>query len=205
MKKTTKSVLKYLLEFLIVAFGVFLGIYVSEQESKKKTKQEREKSVNYILEELNDNKNSLQKSISYHQLIKTKMDSIVPTLSGTDVYEAYWGNKKFKHNQIKGWNGVRLANLEDTAFEGAKISGIIQEYQIEFIHDISKIYNQQKKYTEFGTSILNRMININSSTKIIDVFGSIRLMTGDLLINEKQLLENIQKVETNIKMLRNNK
>ncbi|WP_299245199.1 hypothetical protein [uncultured Aquimarina sp.] len=204
MKKNTKNALKYLLEFVIVTFGVFLGIYVSEQENKKKIKQEREKSVNYILEELNDNKHSLEKAISYHQLIKTQIDSIVPTLNKKDVYEVYWGNEKFKHSQIKGWSGVRLANLENTAFEGAKISGMIQEYKIELVHDISKIYNQQKKYTEFGTSILNRMVNINSSTKIIDVFGSIKLMTGDLLFNEKQLLDRIKKVETNIKTLRNN-
>ncbi|WP_299256934.1 hypothetical protein [uncultured Aquimarina sp.] len=204
MKKTTKNVFKYLLEFLIVAFGVFLGIYVSEQENKKKIKGEREKSVNYILEELNDNKNSLEKSISYHQLIKIQIDSIVPTFNEKDLYEAYWGNKKFKHNQIVGWNGIRLANLEDTAFEGAKISGIIQGYNIELIHNISKIYNQQKKYTEFGTSIFNKMININSSTKIIDIFSSIKLITTDLLLNEKQLLDNIKKAENNIKTVRNN-
>ncbi len=199
MKKITNSILKYLIEFLIVAFGVFLGVYASELQNEKKNKAEKEQSINFIIEELVNNKNNLEKCIEYHQSIKTEIDSIAQTLSEKDVYTTYLGNKIFQHNKIKGWNGIQLANLENTAFETAKISGIIKEYDIEFIKNISKIYNQQENYSEFGASILNRMININSSTKIIDVFGSIQLMTTDLIIYEKTILNAIKKTQTEIK------
>ncbi len=204
MKKTTKNVLKYLIEFLIVAFGVFLGIYVSDLQNEKKIKIEKEKSINYILKELENNKSNIESSIEYHQLIKSNMDSLASTLTKKDVFVNYLENKKFRHNQIKGWNGVRLANIESTVFEGVKISGIIQEYDIELIQIISKIYKRQEVYSEFGNSLLDRMLSLNSSTKVVDVFGTIQIMTTDLLSLEKQLLKELEKVQKEIKTSHNN-
>jgi hypothetical protein len=40
------------------------------------------------------------------------------------------------------------------------------------------------------------MINLNSSTKVVDMFSSIELMTSDLLNYEKSLLEAIRKIKT---------
>ncbi|KAA1244123.1 hypothetical protein [Aquimarina sp. RZ0] len=194
-----KTILKYGIEFLIVTFGVFLGMYVSELQNEKKVKIEKEKSISYILEELENNKKNIKKSITYHQAIKTEIDSVTPTLLEKDVYATYFGNHKFRHNELKGWNGITLAEVVNTAFEGAKISGIIKEYDIGLIYKVSKIYNLQKGYTELGNSILDRMININSSAKVIDVLVSIQLMTNDLLIYEKKILSEIESIETEIK------
>jgi len=196
MKKNTKRILKYTIEFLIVAFGVFLGIYVSEKQNEHKITLEKENSINYIFEELENNRVSLKKSIKYHELIDAQIDSITPTLSKKDLFANYVENEKFKHSTIKGWSGIRLANLDDTAFETAKINGIIKEYDLKFIQNISKIYKAQEVVIEFGESILTKMINTNSSTKVVDVLGAIDLLTTDLLSNEKALLEAIEKVQT---------
>ena len=195
MKKNTKRIFKYLIEFLIVAFGVFLGVYASELQNEKKIKIEKEKSISYITEELENNKDRLEESIKYHQLIKTEIDSIIKTLDEKDLFTIYIGNKSFQHNEIKGWNGVRVANLENTAFEAAKISGIIKEYDIKYIQNISKIYKHQETYSEFGNSVLTKMINLNSSTKVVDMASAIELMTSDLLNYEKAKLEAIEKIE----------
>ena len=88
-----------------------------------------------------------------------------------------------------------IAPLENTAFESTKISGIIKEYDIEFLQSISKVYNIQKNYSEFGTSIMNRMMTINSATKVIDVLGTVELMSTDLLVYEKKLLDAIEKTQ----------
>lgn len=195
MKKNTKRIFKYLIEFLIVAFGVFLGVYASEIQNEKKIKTEKEKSISYITDELINNKKSLEESIKYHKSIKIEMDSISKALNEEDLFRIYIWNKAFQHNEIKGWNGVRVANLENTAFEAAKISGIIKEYDIKYIQNISKIYKHQETYSEFGNSILTKMINLNSSTKVVDMLSSIELMTNDLLDYEKALLKAIEKME----------
>jgi hypothetical protein len=195
MKKNTKQIIKYLIEFLIVAFGVFLGIYASEMQNEKKIKTEKDKSIRFITDELVNNKKRLEESIKYHQLIKIEIDSIGKSLNEQDLFSIYIGNKSFQHNEIRGWNGVRVANLENTAFEAAKISGIIKEYDIKNIQNISKIYKHQDTYSEFGNSVLTKMINLNSSTKVVDILSIIQLMTSDLLGFEKALLEGIEKIE----------
>lgn len=194
MKKNIKRIFKYLIEFLIVVFGVFLGIYVSEVQNEKNINIEKEKSVNYIIEELENNKKRLKESIKYHQSIKTEIDSIAKTLDEKDLFTIYIGNKSFQHNKIKGWNGVRVGNIESTAFEAAKISGIIKEYDIVFIQKISKIYKHKEAYSKLGNSILTKMINFNSSAKVVDVFSSIELITSDLLNYKKSLFKEIEKI-----------
>ncbi len=195
MKKNTKRILKYLIEFLIVAFGVFLGIYVSELQSEQKLKKEKEASINFILEELSNNKKNLERSINYHQSIKVELDSIAKTFTEKDLFKTYLGNDVFRHHNIKGWEGIALASLENTAFEAAKISGIIKEFDIELIQKISKIYNYQEEYVEFGNTILTKMININATSKIADAFGTIELMAYDLLNFEETLVDEIEKVK----------
>lgn len=199
MKKYTKHILKYVLEFLIVTFGVFLGMYVNELQNDKKIHREKEKSIHHIVLELENNKKNVEEAITYHQSIKTEIDSIVQTIVKEDLFKTYVGNTIFRYNRIKGWNGVQLANLESIALDGAKISGIIKEYDIEIIKSISKVYSLQEDYSEFGVSIRNKMINLNASTKIIDVLGAIQLMTTDLLVYEKKLLNEISKAQVEIK------
>lgn len=195
MKNNTRRIFKYLVELLIVVFGVFFGLYASEIQSEKRIKREKQKSINYIVEELRGNKEKLEATIRYHKLIRNALDSIAVNLNQKDFFKIYIGNQIFKHNEIKGWKGVQIANLESTAFEAAKISGIIKEYDIGFIRDVSKIYSYQEEYLEFGNSILQRMININSSSKVIDAFSSIELMTHDLVNYEEAIYEEIEKIE----------
>ncbi|MEM9824655.1 MAG: hypothetical protein AAF985_26445, partial [Bacteroidota bacterium] len=132
----------------------------------------------------------------YHQAIRVEIDSIGKSLKQKDFFKDYIGNERFKHNTIKGWQGIQLANLENTAFEAAKISGIIKEYDIEFIRSISKIYHYQKEYSEFGNSILTRMINMDASSKVIDAFSSIELMAYDLVSYEQAIVKEIEKMKT---------
>jgi hypothetical protein len=127
------------------------------------------------------------------------MDSITKVLTEKDLLQPYIGNRIFRHDRIRGWSGVRNANLDDTAFEAAKISGIIQEFDFKIIQKISEVYKFQKEYTEFGNSILKKMINFNSSSKVSDVLGSIDLMANDLRNYENSLIVAIEKIQTEIK------
>lgn len=191
MKRDSRDSIWYLAELVIVAFGVFLGLYANELQSNRRIKLEKEKSINFIVQELKKNRKKLEQSYTYHGGIKIQLDSIARVLSRSDLFLTYFGNQKFKHDQIKGWNGVQNANIDDTAFEATKISGIIKEFPIQEIQRISEIYKFQNEYSDIGKSILNKMINFNSETKISDVFGSIDLITSDLKNYEKSLIRQI--------------
>ena len=202
MNQTLKSLLKYLVEIVIVAFGVFLGVYYSNINADNKIKIEKEKSLNLIIKELELNKELLKEHIVYHENIKREMDSIVPTLSESTMYSNFT-EAEFKHIEIKGWNGFNFARLQKTAFETAKTSGLIKEFEIELVQKLSDAYYFQDIYVDFGTSILNKAIGINSSMKIADLIGTIRLMTSDLLGVEKQLSTKLEKMLAELKTTEN--
>ncbi len=203
MNKTVKNILKYLIEIIIVAFGVFLGVYYSNVNAENKTKKEREKSLSLIIGELETNQQLLKRDIGYHETIKIEIDSIIPSLSDKDMYSSFV-ESEFKHNEIDGWTGFHFSRLQKTAFESAKTSGIIKDYDIELIQKLSNIYNFQDTYIGFGESILNKAIETNSSTKVVDFIGIIELMTSDLLSVEKQLSKELEKTITELKTPHNN-
>ncbi|NQZ45154.1 MAG: hypothetical protein HRT65_12660 [Flavobacteriaceae bacterium] len=200
MNKTLKSILKYFVEIIIVAFGVFLGVYYSNVNADNKTKIEKQKSLNLIIKELELNKKLLEDHISYHKNIRTEMDSIVPTLSEKELYSSFT-EAEFKRIEIKGWTGFNFARLQKTAFETAKTSGLIKEFDIELVQKLSDVYYFQDVYVDFGTSILNKAIGINTSMKIADLIGTIRLMTSDLLGLEKELSTKLEKTLAELKTL----
>ena len=203
MNKTLKSVFKYLIEIVIVAFGVFLGVYYSNIDSAKKTKKDKEKSLSLIISELKLNQELLQEQILYHESIRVQMDSIVPTISEEQL-NATLTQTQFEKMEIKGWNGINFARLQKIAFESAKTTGVIREFDIELIQKLSKVYYFHDDYVDFGTSLLNNTIKINSSMRISDFFGTIHLMTTDLLGLEKRLSETLENTLTELKMQQEN-
>ncbi|MFK7782091.1 hypothetical protein [Psychroserpens sp.] len=201
MKNNTKGIFKYVIEFLIVAFGVFLGMYVSDWQSNRKLEAKKDKSIAYIQNELEINQINLLKRIEYHEKIKVGFDSIRATLTNDDMLAFYYSNTSFRHQQIPGWTGIRLPSFEDVAFEGAKISGIIQEYDLELTQEISRIYKQQQFISELGKSILENMIDIDSNSKTADVISIIELLTMDFVNGERGLYNQYNEAIAKVKKM----
>lgn len=187
MKLSKKTLLNYFFELLIVAFGVFLGIEVSEYKSEKKIKENVSESLNLIVKELQDNSQILEKSIIYHKKIKSGFDSLRAEIPIEKAYLPYFSNSVFKHNSIPGWNGLGIPGFEDIAYESAKIGGIFQEMDIEKIRLISNAYKKLNSNKDLGQSLTNKLIGIDSNTKILDVIGILELLTSDVLMTEKYL------------------
>ena len=196
MKISKLDILKYSIDLVIVISGVFLGIYISGLKENRSINLEKEKSIKYIISELENNLKLINGHITYHELIKQQIDSIIPTLSEEVKFSSFI---KYRDNEIKGWEGFLYARIQYTAFEGAKLSGIMQEMDLELIQEISYIYTFQKAYSDFGTSILNKAFETNSSTKVIDFLDIIQIMTSDLLNLEKGLSDEIEKTITDLK------
>ncbi len=203
MKNWKKNIVKYLFELLIVAFGVFLGIYVSEWNSKKHINENTSKSMNFIIEEMKSNQKNLLKSIEYHELIKSNLRKITKQISEHEISKPYFGNKAFHVSNIEGWAGIGLSKFRTISFEGAKMNSIFQEMDFEIVQQIASAYKQIEFNQEFGTSVLDKMLQTNSTTKVVDVIGIVELLTSDVLNSEKALnlelehtIEYLKKYET---------
>ncbi len=198
MKNILKKVGQYGIQLLIVAFGVYLGTYVNEERGRRKMQKEVDLSVKLILEELESNKVILEKTISYHNELKENLATHMSSMKDGDAVKPYFFNDEFKFQKIEGWKGINVINLEDLAFEGAKINGITQHMGVERLAIISGVYKYQKVTHELSNSVVQQLMNMNSDTKTIDAMIMLQKLTTDVLENEKGLLretsESIEKI-----------
>ncbi|NMM47692.1 hypothetical protein [Marinigracilibium pacificum] len=194
-----RNIFRYIIEFIIVAFGVFLGTYLNDMESKKQEIANQEKALKNIITELENNQQNLQKTINYHELIKVNFDSLLKTIPEDVLSKNYFENKSFKFVYIKDWVGNGFTEFEDTAFEVSKMSGTLQNMDIELIQEISKVYNKINSQSEFQSSINNRMTSLNSQSTTYDVIGNIIILTRDNLGMEKMLSKQLDQSIKNIR------
>lgn len=127
------------------------------------------------------------------------MDSLLITIPEETLKKPYYENKKFKFSYINGWIGNGFTEFDDTAFEVSKMSGTLQNLEIEMIQEISKIYKKLNSQSDFQRSI-NAMSIINSKSTTNDVIRVVFIITGDNLGMEKelsdQLITSIQAIKT---------
>ncbi len=197
-KNVGRNILKYILELIVVAFGVFLGIYVSEMKNEEKLYNEKERSIELLRSEVKHNIAELERSIKYFEMIKTNFHTATDSLTTSDLDQYLFVNTKFSTRNIKNWNGLQVANFESTAFDATKVSGAIRQFDIELIRDISKVYTFQQTTIDNGNKVLDRLINVNSTTKVSDLYNIFYLITNDLLLSEKKLLKLLIELQTKL-------
>ncbi len=199
MKTFRKKILTHLIELIIVAFGVFLGIYVSEWKSAERMQKNTFKSLNYIIAELEANHENLGRAIEYHVTIKANLKKITSQLDETTFDKPYFGNKEFHVMKIDQWTGVGLPDFKTISYDGAKLNGIFQEIDFEIVQLIASAYKQITFSQEFGKSILDKLLQSNSSTKVADIVGTVELLTSDVLNNEHRVASELKNIIKELK------
>ena len=196
-----KNIIKYLIEFLIVAFGVFLGSYANEKQNERKINRNKEKAIENIISELENNKEKLENAIEYHKVLNVYFDSIVTTIPKKSLKENYIESGKFRYTNAKEWEGIGFATLESTAFETAKMSGTLQNMNIQSLQEISHIYNRINSLEILDKKITESMYEGDYNMTIFDVIIKFSPIIGDNLNKEKYLKK---RLEESIKILKTN-
>lgn len=199
MSINKQDIFKYFLELITVAFGVFLGIAVSEWNAQRNTNNQVEKTVNYIVNELELNVKNLNHAIDYHEQLKTNLDSIGKSIDDSVLNAPYFSNEQFKIYEIPGWNGPGIAYLEKSVYEGAKMGNILQELDIKTLQLVSKTYGRQENYEMMGKSTLDKLLSMDTNTKTMDVLGIVEMLVFDVLGTEKRLKKYLEKTIVDLK------
>lgn len=187
-----QAFLKYFLELLVVAFGVFLGLIASNWNADRKMKVEVDRTKTFIIEEIETNIESLAFAIRYHEQLAVKLDSVLANLDEDIYLKPFFKNKQFKLGKSIGWTGPGVVTLQRSIFESGKIAGILQELDIKTIQLITTSYEWQANYKMMVEKLLNKLFEIDSSTKVADVIGIVEMISNDLLMNEKRTKEHLE-------------
>jgi len=203
--KTKYDFLKYILESMIVTFGVVLGLLLSEWNTQRKIDINTETTLNYIIAELESNIPKFKNAIKYHHQIGVEFDSLAKSIKDIDLDDLYYNNTRFKHYDIPSWNGMGTVIPENVVYESAKISGVFQELNILTIQKIEKIYKHLVYYEEFSKAPLDKFLEVDSHTKIVDIYEIIELIKFDILNSERSVLKKLEESIVDLKETTRNK
>ncbi|MCI4671653.1 MAG: hypothetical protein MRZ79_26160 [Bacteroidia bacterium] len=193
MNKNFKTILKYLLELLIVSFGVFLGSYVGEWREQKVLDKKVDQSLELMVEELKENKNSLERTVEYHKKLRVEIDSIGKQLTKEEKDQRISSTSIFSLQDMPSWKGIQLPALESVAYESAKINGTLGEMSFKKIRYFSIIQDKIRIQVDYGDRLVDQLLSIDSETKVSDCIRTIKLLTYEYANLEGELIKSLDK------------
>ncbi len=142
-----KALKKYLIEGFLIVFSVLFALFINKLFDDYKTLQKKEVAMESIIKELNRNLLIVQDWKSRHNAIK---DLIVDVNKGENdtIKPLLLNNNYFDLGIITNQKSLIDNTLTKTAWESAKSTGIISEFEFETIEILTQVYSLQDLITD---------------------------------------------------------
>jgi len=112
---------------------------------RKQTTKKTDTLSENIRTEIQNNHDRIAKVIEYHELLR-------------DSSRYYLKVKR--HKLPKMFRGINVLILSRSAFETGVQTGLVNEYAVEKIQELNKIYTFQKAYNDFGNILLSSLFSL---------------------------------------------
>lgn len=147
---------EYLGESLLIIFSVLLALILTEYINNLHEKENTKSSLKSIVEELDQNKVSIQEMNAYNLQVLKKIDS---ALVDKEIQQKIVSNDEFHLNVIAP-QGALYRYLDDVAWTIAKENNIMSKIDVGTVSVLTKVYKDQnqlyKVEDEVAKVILNR-------------------------------------------------
>ncbi|MEZ5070444.1 MAG: hypothetical protein R2751_05630 [Bacteroidales bacterium] len=197
-----RDVWKYILEAFIVVFGVVLGLLLAQWTGQSKARKDAKVALAGIIQELETNIRQFETAIEYHEKLKPPLDSIERALTEEQMAAVYYTNDVFRHFRLPGWRGMGTVQPNTIMFESARISGVIQEFNLGTIQHLSRIYRILERYQVFCEKTEDLFFTLDSESRVADAIMILLILESDILSMEVSLrlqLENeVSKLKTTL-------
>ena len=139
MKVQTK---KLFIEGVLIVFSVLFALFLSQVAENQKTRKEKEKALEYIHQELSDNKDILTGWIYYHGKTRERLRKMVSDPNDS-VRSELKASGRIDFEIITDGNNLIDVLLTKTAWEAAKSTNIASEIEFEQVQQLTRIYSLQ--------------------------------------------------------------
>jgi hypothetical protein len=171
-----------LLPIFITMVGVYLGLLVNDWQESKKDDQLKNQMITAIHQEIRENKDSLTKATTYHQLLH---DSLM-----------HWRTARLSQAELLNrgsrlFRGINPAFLKSAAFQSATTTGAAQLLPYRLYHKINAVYTLQQKLDDLNRIFLTELIHTVTAGDANSDYRTFRIITvylADALYAEKNLL-----------------
>ena len=148
---------KYIIEGLLIVFSVLFALAINKLAENYQTEEKKNIAINKIKEELKNNSKIIKEWNVKHQEIKQNLDDIL--VGKNDSLKSQLFKNNFLHPEIlTNKKGFISSLLTNTAWETAKTTGIVSEFDFETTQKLSYVYAVQNIIAEKSSmEIINIM------------------------------------------------
>ncbi|MBD0851378.1 hypothetical protein [Maribacter arenosus] len=137
-----KTFKKYLAEGFLIVFSVLFALLINKLFDDYKTLQKKEVAIESIKKELNRNALIIQDWKTKHVIIRDKLVSI-NNGDNDSIKSELLKNKIFDLGILTNQEGLIDNTLTKTAWESAKSTGIVAEFDFETTEILTQVYSLQ--------------------------------------------------------------
>jgi|GEM_PF-1149076 len=165
--KVKRSLYSGLLQMIPIIFGVYLGFALNNFGEQQKTNQQKATYEQMLKNEIQDNLKQIEKVSVYHQKITADFAAIRKSKDIKTAFNNY------------SMTGLRPGMVNSSAYETGIQTGIIQEFDLEIIQQLNKLYSFQERYDNYNDQMMNSFL----SGKFPETESEIKNMMINLSMN----------------------
>ena len=175
MKKIVTNILSQIVPIMI---GVYLGFAMNNFGENRKLKNQSNTYKEMLKNEISENLGAIENVNSYHLQLAKDFSEILKD----EKIEEKFGTMNFK--------GFRPGFVNNSAYDTGIQTGIIQEFDLELIQSLNKLYTLQGKYNRFNENMINSFLSnkfpeTEREIKSLLILSSMSM--NDVLTFEKEL------------------
>lgn len=177
-----------------IVFSILLALLINEWRSNIQLKNQKQKVMNMIVQELERNKKSLEQVAPYHKKIHEKLEQ----LTQADTFESAFENMDAMQVLRKEvlTTGIGKPSIQATAWNAAQLSNTLNLFDDQTLYLLSSIYELQEDgveimWKEVGMHILSPGV-LQSEGKLL-YLKTLSIYLGELQSQEFFLIEEYEK------------
>lgn len=173
-----KFILNMLYQIIPVMIGVYLGFAVNNRGERIKVKKDKAVYEKMLYNEIYSNLNEVKKVFPYHQTLKKNFTEIILAESPLKALNDY------------SFTGLRTPRLNQGAYDTGIQTGILKEFDLQFVQMINQMYSVQKSKVSFNQDILSSMISKdlpNNDLEANNLTVSTIINLNDIIAGEQDL------------------
>lgn len=134
---------KYILEGMLIVFSVLFALFLNKTAERIETNNQRDKAIANIRAELEKNLTTIERWIGQHEQVADRVNQIIEGKNDT-LRNQLLNSPMFNIGVLTNYQSIIDANLSDTAWETAKSTQIINEFDFETVQLLTSIYSLQE-------------------------------------------------------------
>lgn len=183
----------YLLaEALLIVFSVLFALFVNNEYQEYGLGLKKERALKSIEREIRDNGELLEDWLDRHQRIQGKLSVL---MASDSLLDQLFRSKDINRYLFSDGSNLYNKPLSSTTWESCITTGIVSEFDIETVKQLTNIYNSQQDVT---TKIIDKITEVifgasyDNRETLGKTLQQLAFLLAELLSQEEFLRENIR-------------